>query len=357
MSHVVAEGYRTDNQRWEAVIRRDIKARNAFIYGVKTTGVCCRPNCSSRLPNRENVLFFDRFQAAEEAGFRPCKRCRPDRLSSDEPVDPRILRACRLLEEAAEPLTLRYLAGQVGLSGPYFQRLFKSVVGVTPKEYAASLRLHRVRERLTGGSSVTDAIYEAGFGSSSRFYENSESALGMTPLNFRKGGEGVEITYTVAQSSLGPVLVAATGRGICAIEFGASEEQLTGLLFERFPKAAIRKGQDDFVSGVERVLSLIDTPDQGLDLPLDIQGTAFQRRVWKALRRIPPGRTATYAEVAEMIGRPKAVRAVANACASNRIAIAVPCHRVVGSDGRTGGYRWGTDLKEAILKREEKKSS
>ena len=349
----MAEYLTTREDRWAAVAGRNAEAEGAFVYGVRTTAVYCRPGCASRLPKRENVAFFDTAGAAEAAGFRPCRRCRPDRDSPRRHRAEVIARACRRIDTAEEAPSLDELAAEAGLSRWHFHRVFKAALGVTPKQYAQARRMDRFRNGLAVDSSVTEAIYDAGFSSSSRAYENAATSLGMTPSAYKDGAAGLTIRHAAATCFLGPLLVAATGRGICAIEFGNDVEALVGRLRHRFPKARLEAADSRFSALVDRVVSLIDTPDARLRLPLDVQGTAFQQRVWAALRRIPPGTTATYAEIARRIGRPKAARAVGQACAANSVAVAVPCHRAVRGDGNIGGYRWGTARKRALLKRED----
>jgi AraC family transcriptional regulator of adaptative response/methylated-DNA-[protein]-cysteine methyltransferase len=322
-------------------------------YGVATTGIYCRRGCPSRRPNPRNVRYFATPAEAEHAGYRSCKRCRPD---SKEAPDPRLriaLEACRSIEEAEAPLSLRELASAAGLSYFHFQRLFKSVVGVTPKQYAMEKRSDRLRRQLRDGRAISPALYEAGFASSSRLYESAAATLGMRPSEYRSGAPGEPIRFTVVRSYLGPVLVAATARGICAIEFGRSADALKDGLRARFPKAELKGPDPGLRKAVAGVLSLLEEPrERRPALPLDVEGTSFQRRVWRALSRIPAGSTATYAEIAARVGRPKAARAVAQACAANPAAVAIPCHRVVRADGRPGGYRWGIARKKKLLERE-----
>jgi AraC family transcriptional regulator of adaptative response/methylated-DNA-[protein]-cysteine methyltransferase len=342
----------TNDLRWEALTQRDRRADGAFLYGVATTGVYCRPTCASRLPNRENVRFFDSRAEAERAGYRACKRCRPNEASAGERHADAIRQACALLEQADPPATLDDLAAAAGLSPFHFHRLFKKSVGVTPKQYAVAGRMRRLQNGLEQGGSVTQAIYEAGFGSSSRVYESAAERLGMTPSRYRDGAAGLQIRFAVAPVSLGWMLVAATERGVCTIELGDTPEALVERLRARFPRAERCDDDPAFAEWVRQVTAFLEAPRRGLDLPLDIQGTAFQQRVWKALQEIQPGRTETYAGIARRIEQPSAARAVAQACASNPVAVAIPCHRVVRSGGDLGGYRWGVERKRALLERE-----
>lgn len=340
-----------DQQRWSLVQQRQQPGESRFVYAVRTTGVYCRPGCPSRLPRRENVAFFDDIWQARAAGFRPCKRCRPD---GDDPrgkaVDA-IKAACRLIDAAEEPPTLAQLSAAVDYSPAHFQRLFRQMVGVTPKAYAAMGRANRVRANLLGRSTIAQAVYDAGYGTSSRFYDESEEVLGMKPSQYRKGGQGAVIHAAVAPTSLGPILIAATASGLCAIEFGDDEQQLLSRLRERFVDADLDESAE-FSRWVGQVVACVDGTGDGVMLPLDIRGTAFQRKVWEVLCQVPRGATTTYSEIATRIGRPKAARAVARACAANQIAVAIPCHRVVHRDGRIGGYRWGPERKAALLARE-----
>jgi len=346
------DAFSTESSCWEALVQRNSEADGLFVCGVLTTGIYCRPCCPSRLPNRENVRFFNTWWQAEQAGFRPCKRCTPQLFNKPETSVKAIIQACKMIEEAEQPPSLRQLADAAGLSPYYFHRLFKKIVGVTPKQYATQEKVERVRGNLQQGTTVTEAIYNAGYEASSRFYETSTASLGMNPSIYRHGGRGVSIRYATVQSYLGWVLVGATEKGICKIDFGNTPEILQANLKADFPQAELQDNDPNFNAIVAKVLALIESPHQGLELPLDIQGTAFQRRVWLALQDIPSGSTASYTEIAARIGNPKAARAVAQACASNHLAIAVPCHRVVRSNGDLGGYRWGIDRKRAILARE-----
>ncbi|NTV79927.1 MAG: bifunctional DNA-binding transcriptional regulator/O6-methylguanine-DNA methyltransferase Ada [Candidatus Aminicenantes bacterium] len=328
-------------------------ASGKLFYGVATTGIYCRRGCPSRRPNPRNIRYFGTSADAERAGYRSCKRCRPE---SPEAPDPRLriaVEACRSIEKSETPPSLRELAAAAGLSPFHFQRLFKSVVGVTPKQYAMEKRSNRLRRQLRDGRAISTALYDAGFASSSRFYENAAATLGMRPSEYRSGAPGEPIRFTIVRSYLGPVLVAATMRGICAIEFGRSEDALKDRLRTRFPKAELRGPDPGLRKAVARVLSLLEEPRKRRPaLPLDVEGTSFQRRVWQALSRIPAGSTVTYAEIAARVGRPKAARAVAQACAANPVAVAIPCHRVVRADGGPGGYRWGVVRKKKLLERE-----
>lgn len=342
----------TDEDRWAAVVRRDRGADGTFYYSVRTTGVYCRPSCAARLARRENVGFHATCAAAERAGFRACKRCRPNEPGLTEQRAAAVAKTCRLIESAEDVPPLDALAEAAGMSRFHFHRVFKAVTGVTPKAYAAAHRARRVRAALSGSGTVTDAIYGAGFGSSGRFYATASDVLGMTPTDFRAGGDGASIRFAVGECSLGSILVAATGKGVCAILLGDDPETLVRELQDRFPKARMIGGDKGFEGLVAKVVGFVEAPALGLDLPLDLRGTAFQQRVWQALRRIPAGTTTTYTKLAARIGAPKAVRAVARACASNAIAVAIPCHRVVRMDGTLAGYRWGVQRKRALLARE-----
>jgi AraC family transcriptional regulator, regulatory protein of adaptative response / methylated-DNA-[protein]-cysteine methyltransferase len=345
--------FSTDDARWEAIRRRDRAADGVFYYSVLTTGVYCRPSCASRLARRDNVGFHATCEAAEAAGFRPCKRCRPSEASVAERHAAAVAQACRLIEEAEEAPGLDALASAAGISRFHFHRMFKAVTGVTPKAYADAHRAERVRDGLAQCTTVTEAIYGAGFNSSGRFYAASPDLLGMTPTEFRSGGNGASIRFAVGECSLGSILVAATGKGVCAILFGDDPGALVRDLQDRFPKAHLIGADDEFERLMATVVGFVEAPARGLDLPLDVRGTAFQQRVWQALRKIPRGSTVTYAEIAASLGQPKAVRAVAQACAANAIAVAIPCHRVVRTDGALSGYRWGVERKRALLDREK----
>ena len=341
---------------WEAVCQRDATFDGSFYYSVNTTGVYCRPSCPSRRARREHIHFYRTRSDAEEAGFRACKRCRPDQPSLGQQRAELVLKACRSIEAQPEAVTLAALAAGAGLSRFHFLRVFKSVTGLTPNAYAKAFRARQVREALSRSETVTEAIYQAGFQSNGHFYASSTKILGMTPTAYRSGGEGKAIRYAFGQSSLGQVLVAATEQGLCCVMIGNDAAILVEELQRRFPRGSLRVAEPDFESWVAQVVQLVETPALGLDLPLDIQGTAFQQRVWQALREIPVGSTASYTEIAERIGAPQSARAVAAACAANLIAVAIPCHRVVRTDGSLSGYRWGVERKAELLKRERKPS-
>ena len=341
-----------NDPRWAAVRARDPGADGAFFYSVETTGVYCRPSCAARPARPENVAFHATRAEAERLGFRPCKRCKPELPPLAERQAARVAALCRFIEESAEAPTLEALASHAGLSVFHVQRLFKAVTGVSPKVYAAAHREERVRGELHRGGTVTAAIYEAGYGSSARFYEKSHEVLGMTPTEYRAGGADLGIRFAIGECSLGSILVAATERGVCAILFGDDPAELAHDLERRFPKARIIGADRDFEQLVAEVVGLVEAPRVGTKLPLDIRGTAFQQRVWKALAEVPAGETRTYAEIAGAIGAPRAVRAVAGACAANALAVAIPCHRVVRTDGDLSGYRWGVERKRALLARE-----
>jgi AraC family transcriptional regulator, regulatory protein of adaptative response / methylated-DNA-[protein]-cysteine methyltransferase len=352
--NTITQQYITGEQRWQAFASRDKQADGQFFIGVKTTGIFCRVLCPARLPKRENIRFFDTWQEAEAAGFRTCKRCHPKELEPETPHRSAVIHACEILDSAETQPTLEALAKMAGLSPFHFQRVFKGIVGVSPKQYYMEKRSSRIRQNLQQTSRVTDAIYDAGFGSSARFYSQAGDTLGMKPSDFQKGGDGMEISFAISPSYLGLVLVAATVTGVCLIIFGDQPEVLEEELYRRFPKAHLKDADATFKEWVNQVISYLQHPGRDLNLPLDIQGTAFQRRVWAALREIPTGSTASYSEVASRIGNPKAVRAVANACAANHLAVAIPCHRVVRLNGGLGGYHWGLERKHALLEHEKK---
>lgn len=341
-----------DDPRLARVIARDKTADGQFWYSVSTTGVYCRPSCPSRTANSGNIRLHDSVESARAAGFRPCRRCDPDGPSLEAKHAALVERACRLIEQSEEEPALADIASTVGLSPSHLHRIFKANTGLTPKAYAAAHRAGRVRNSLTTGNTVTEAIYAAGFNSSGRFYAESTDILGMTPARYRAGGTGEAIRFAIGQSSLGAILVASSDQGVTAVLLGDDPDGLIDDLHDRFPMARLIGADRDYEDLVARVVGLVESPGLGADLPLDVRGTAFQQRVWQALRGIPAGTTATYADVAQRIGAPKSVRAVAGACAANNIAVAIPCHRVVRSDGALSGYAWGVERKRILLERE-----
>jgi AraC family transcriptional regulator of adaptative response/methylated-DNA-[protein]-cysteine methyltransferase len=344
--------YASDNQRWNAVVRRDQGADGVFFYAVTTTGVYCRPSCAARRARRENVEYFASCGEAEKAGFRPCKRCQPHGPALGDIYAATMAKACRMIKIAEVAPDLKALAKSVGMSPFHFHRVFTKTTGLTPKAYANAYRAERMRKELPRRATVTEAIYQAGFNSNNRFYEKSSAMLGMPPNSFRKGGTGETIRFAVGECSLGSILVASSEKGVCAILLGDDPEELTQDLQNRFPEANLIGGDRDFERVVSQVVGFVERPQLGLGLPFDVRGTAFQQRVWEALREIPAGQTASYAEIAGRIGQPNAARGVARACAANALAVAIPCHRVVRTDGRLTGYRWGVERKRALLKKE-----
>lgn len=341
-----------DDPRWAAVLARDAGADGRFVYAVRSTGVYCRPSCAARTPRPENVSFHASPAAAEAAGFRPCRRCRPDLPPLAERQASLVADLCRRIEVAEAVPSLAELAAAAGLSASHLQRVFKAATGVTVRAYAAALRAGRLRQSLGTADSVTAALYGAGYGSSSRFYSEASQRLGMTPRRYRQGGTGLRLRFAVGACSLGALLVAASDRGLCAIALGDEPEPLLQELQDRFPRAELVGGDADFETWMAQVVGFVEAPATGLDLPLDLQGTLFQLRVWQALQAIPAGSTVTYAQLSERLGLPRAVRAVAGACAANPVAVAIPCHRVVRTDGGLAGYRWGIERKRALLDRE-----
>jgi AraC family transcriptional regulator of adaptative response/methylated-DNA-[protein]-cysteine methyltransferase len=337
---------------WAALEKRDGAAAGRFFYGVRTTGVYCRPGCTSRLPLRRNTVFFETTAAAEEAGLRACKRCRPTEASMASRHLSAVEKACALLRTSETVPSLGELADVACISRFHFHRVFKQITGVTPRDYARSHRLGRLGEKLDAGQPITASIYASGFGSSSRAYEMAPAGLGMTPGTRRHGGSGETIRFVTVATPLGWALVAATERGICMTALGDDRDSLAAALRQRFPLAELVAEDAGLKQWADRIVRFITAPEQNLDLPLDIRGTAFQARVWRALRKIPLGKTASYTEIAAALGQPKAVRAVAQACAANKLALIVPCHRVIRSDGELGGYRWGLERKQALLARE-----
>ncbi|MEJ7846217.1 MAG: bifunctional DNA-binding transcriptional regulator/O6-methylguanine-DNA methyltransferase Ada [Acidimicrobiales bacterium] len=342
-----------DEARWAAVEARDAAADGTFLYGVVTTGVFCRPSCPSRLPRQKNVRFFATAAEAERSGLRACKRCQPTGQGIAARRAELVASACRIIDGAEVQPDLAALAAEVGVSRFHLHRVFKEATGITPKAYADASRAGRVRRSLGEGGPVAEAIYDAGFSSNGRFYESSNERLGMTPTQFRDGAADVEVRFAVGQCSLGAILVAVSVRGVCAIELGDDPDGLVRQLQDRFHAAHLVGDDAEFAALMARAVALVEDPaGAGEPLPLDVRGTAFQERVWQALRQVPPGSTVSYAEVATAIGSPRSVRAVAGACAANHLAVAIPCHRVVRTDGELSGYRWGVERKAALLERE-----
>ena len=341
-----------DDPRWARIVARDKMADGQLWYSVLTTGVYCRASCASRTANPKNVQLHDTLESARATGFRPCKRCNPDGPSIEAGNAALVARACRVIEASEEEPSLEELANAAGRSPSYFHRMFKAAAGVTPKVYAAAQRATKVRHGLASGNTVTEAIYGAGFNSSGRFYEKSTDMLGMTPSRYRAGGRNEEIKFAVGQTSLGAILVASTKKGVAAILLGDDPEELLRNLQDRFPSAHLIGADGDYEALVARVVGFVEEPRIGLGLPLDVRGTAFQERVWKALQEIPVGATLSYAEIARRIGAPRAVRAVAGACAANKLAVAIPCHRVIRKNGAPSGYAWGVERRRILIDRE-----
>ncbi|MFZ0634733.1 MAG: bifunctional DNA-binding transcriptional regulator/O6-methylguanine-DNA methyltransferase Ada [Candidatus Acidiferrales bacterium] len=360
-NHAAAKISRDPDSRWHAVQTRDRIADGAFVYAVRSTGIYCRPSCPSRKPSRGQVAFFRLPEDAERKGFRPCRRCRPHQAEQDDPQAAAVARVCRYIEnvlagsngaDSAAALTLSALAPRAGLSAHQLERAFRRTIGVTPRQYVDAHRMRRLKSRLRKGDNVTTALYDAGFGSSSRLYERAPEQLGMTPATYRRGGAGMHIRYTIAASPLGRVLVAATERGISAVYLHGNDAKLESELRREYPRAEIERDRHALEDWVHAIVEHLRGREPRLDLPTDVQATAFQRRVWEELRRIPYGTTRTYTQVARAIGQPTAVRAVARACATNPTSIVVPCHRVVREDGNLAGYRWGISRKQTLLEHE-----
>ncbi len=344
--------FASERARWTACLARDRSADGQFVFGVRTTGIFCRPSCAARRPRRTNVRFYEDAAAARRAGLRPCRRCDPEGYGQGERDAARVARICRLLEHSSTPVPLTVLARRAALSPFHFHRLFKRLTGMTPAAYQRAQRSERLRARLRAGDRVTDAIYAAGYGSSARFYADSDATLGMSPRSYRSGGAGSVIHFASTGCWLGTLLVATTRRGVCAILLGDAADDLHKDLRRRFPHAQLQAGDARFSRLLARVIRALERPALAARLPLDLQGTVFQRRVWEALRAVPAGTTASYAEIARRIGHPRAVRAVGQAIGANPVAVAVPCHRIVRSDGSLCGYHWGTERKRALLERE-----
>jgi AraC family transcriptional regulator, regulatory protein of adaptative response / methylated-DNA-[protein]-cysteine methyltransferase len=361
-----AQAMRPDEKRWQAVQTRDRSADGAFVYAVRSTGIYCRPSCASRKPRREQVEFFSLPQAAEQRGFRACLRCRPRLARLRDPRAAAVAKVCREIEAQIDAdggkigdgdgremrMTLGTLSAAAGMSAHQLERAFRSVMGISPRQYADARRMRRLKSRLRKGDDVTTALYDAGFGSSSRLYERAPGQLGMTPATYRQGGAGMKIHYTIVSSPLGRLLVGATDRGISALYLGKEDGPLESSLRKEYPRAEIQRDRNGLEGWVGKILQHLRGREPNLDLPTDVQATAFQRRVWEELRKIPYGATRTYSQVARAIGKPTAIRAVARACATNPVSVVVPCHRVVREDGNLAGYRWGLERKQALLEHE-----
>jgi len=354
MTHASATEHRRDDERWRAVAARDRRANGQFVYAVGSTGIYCRPGCPSRRPNPDRVTFFDSPAEAARAGYRPCRRCRPDQPAAADPWLDKVRRACVYLANVEGPVSLARLAARLGGSPYHVQRSFKRIVGVTPREYADACRLRNVKTRLRASDRVTDAMLDAGYGSTSRFYERAVPRLGMTPATYRRGGAGVRIQYAIVDSPLGRLLVAATDRGVCAVAMAASDRELLAGLHEEYPRATLVQHASGLRRWTREIVRYLEGRTPRVDLPLDVRATAFQWQVWNALAAIPSGETRSYKDIARAIGRPTAARAVSRACATNPVALAIPCHRVVSESGRTGGYRWGVARKKELLAAEHK---
>ncbi len=354
MSAVQSSEKLNDAARWNAVAAHDRSADGLFVYAVQSTGVYCRPSCPSRRPVRDRVTFFETAAGARAAGFRACRRCRPDGDSGADPWIEKIRRACVYLSNVDGHPSLATLASRLGGSPYHLQRNFRRLVGVTPREYAEACRFRKVKRRLRGGTDVTGAMLDAGYGSSSRFYERAAPKLGMTPSTYRRGGAGMDIRYAIVDSPLGRLLVASTTRGVCAVAMGSSDVELERALAREYPAATVGADAGRLAKWARSILAHLAGRLPRLDLPLDVRATAFQWQVWQALAAIPYGETRTYGDIAAAIGRPRAVRAVARACATNPVALAIPCHRVVSADGTTGGYRWGAARKKTLLASERR---
>lgn len=339
---------------WQAVQNKNREYDGRFVMAVRSTGIYCRPSCPARLPLRKNVAFYALPEAAEQAGFRACKRCNPRDVDAADPQVQLVRQVCQFIEaRPGEQVTLDTLAGQVNFSPYHLQRTFKQVMGISPRQYAEARRVQHLKTQLRAGDTVTTALYEAGFGSSSRLYAQAGAQLGMTPSTYRKGGTGMQIGYTVVDCPLGRLLVAATARGVCAVSLGSDDTQLIDALFEEYPAAEISRNDDGFQAWVSAIVAYLNGWQPHLDLPLDLQATAFQLRVWQALIAIPHGETRSYAQIAAALNAPKSARAVARACATNPVSLVIPCHRVVREDGGLGGYRWGIERKAALLEQEK----
>ncbi len=341
-----------EDDYWQAVLAKDARFDGTFLYAVRSTGIYCRPSCPARRPRREQVLFFPLPEAAQQEGFRPCQRCTPENATN--PPSDLVQRVCHYIDCHLErPLTLATLSEAVNISPHHLQRTFKRIMGITPRQYAQARRLSGLKAQLKEGQTVTTALYETGYGSSSRLYEQVSTKLGMTPATYRRGGKGMHINYTLVDCSLGRLLVAITERGVCATSLGNSDAELVGALLEEYPAAEFYRDDINLSMWVQNLLDHLNGKQIHLDLPLDFQATAFQWRVWEELQAIPYGSTRSYSEIAQAIGHPKAVRAVARACATNPVSLVIPCHRVIRGDGSLGGYRWGLERKQVLIQEEQ----
>jgi AraC family transcriptional regulator, regulatory protein of adaptative response / methylated-DNA-[protein]-cysteine methyltransferase len=346
-----------EEAKWQAVVGKDARADGEFVFAVSSTGIYCRPSCPSRRPRREYVSFYALPEAAEQAGFRACRRCHPRTVAATDPQVGMARLVCRLIDNnQGEPLTLAMLSKEIGVSAFHLQRTFKGIMGISPSQYAEIQRMNRFKQSVREGESIANATYEAGFGSSSRLYEGAAAQLGMTPATYGKGGRGAVINYAIVECQLGKLLVAATSKGVCAVKLGDSVADLQLDLSNEFPAAEIRRDETPLASSVRAIVDHLSDKSPHIDLPLDIRATAFQRQVWEQLRRIPPGETYSYSEVAKAIGQEKAVRAVARACATNPVALVIPCHRVIREDKSLGGYRWGLERKRKLLEAEARRA-
>ncbi|WP_392481912.1 bifunctional DNA-binding transcriptional regulator/O6-methylguanine-DNA methyltransferase Ada [Nostoc sp. C110] len=340
---------------WKAVLNRDPTIDGKFFYGVRSTGIYCRPICPSRRPNRNQVCFFQSIQEAQSAGFRPCKRCQPQFETVSNPAKAKVLAVCRYIEAQSDRIpTLSELCSQVEMSPSYLQKLFKQIIGVSPFQYADALRTQRLKQRLQSGEEIAHAVYDTGYGSSSQIYEKAPNQLGMTPKIYQQAGKTISIVYAIAPCPLGYLLVATTDKGICAVKLGDEADKLEHILNQEFHQAHIIRDDHIHKEWIQGILDLIAGDETQLDLPLDIRGTAFQKQVWQVLQKIPYSETRTYTDIAHDIAKPQAVRAVGNACGANPIAVIIPCHRVLRSDGSLGGYRWGIERKQKLLVQESK---
>jgi AraC family transcriptional regulator, regulatory protein of adaptative response / methylated-DNA-[protein]-cysteine methyltransferase len=357
-TNLFPEDLNDQETKWQAVLSKDSRFDGQFVFAVSSTRIYCRPSCPSRRPRRDRVSFFQLPEAAEQAGFRACRRCHPRRSRVMDPQVEMVRQVCRLIEDnQGEPITLAVLSEQIGVSSFHLQRTFKSIMGISPSQYAEASRISKFKKGVRSGESITNAIYDAGFGSSSRLYESASSQFGMTPATYGKGGRGVVINYAVAESPLGSLLVAATNKGVCSVKLGDSQSTLEVDLKNEFPAAEIHRDDKELRPAIAATVEHLEGKTPHINLPLDVRATAFQRQVWEQLRAIPYGKTLSYREVAKAIGHQKAVRAVARACATNPVALVIPCHRVIREDKSLGGYRWGLERKKRLLEDERTRAT